>query len=608
MSQSAASPASVDAAAGALLRVLSGSEPYKDAAPAVWAYVHGTPPPHPPPPILDALARVASAEGKDSAEPAITAGAEDAATALVCLSSLSARAWARLARSAIFAHVPAIRDCVADTLLPAGTFAGAAILQALPAATATTTTTRERLSALSAEPAATALYVTWRARTPLDVAVATITTAPTAPDACERLCVALRRLPPPCWRYVCDDDFARVAALLRSRAACEAAADALNSEAFAARVRSGFTRATPAAGFLYGALMGMAAEGDDGGERVGEAIADLVNEWPSLFGEEPSFRFGYLSWCAEYGRGTADTRRDISEVTAVAAYLRPGIMSPRELRDVAFEAGWFRSGAHGVEEQGLLPDDPEKRKLVAAAFAVAPTRFEKRLASVEQRLQKEVLDLPPAVESAIDSDVDALLAALLTEIPGLRDNLLTMGVDPVDGSYVTTSKGPAAASADRIESCSLRLQRLALSRPTLLMRKVPAMCSTVLAAFSLETPPCVQSVGVAVAIIRALTALGRPVHEHFSNPVYECAVQCTLVALGESRASNGVRGAFAILANAACVLLEASLTVPSNSCSERLLSFRDNAALRLLLSTAEETTRTDATLKPVLERLRAATN
>lgn len=606
MSPSAALAASADAAAGALLRVLSGSERYADAAPAVWAYVHVTPPPHAPPPILDALARLAAAGGKDTAEPAEAADVNDAANALVSLSSVSPRAWAQAACSSVFARIPAVRNCIAETLLPPGPTAAAADLQTPATAASTITATQERLSALSAEPAATALYTTWRARTPLDVAVATITTAPTAPDACERLSEALRRLPIPCWRYVCDDDFARVVAVLRSRAACEASADALGCEAFAARVRSGFGRATPAAGFLYGALMGTAGEGEDGGGRADPGVEDLVSGWPSLFGEEPSFRLGYLSWCAEYGRGSASARQDISEATAVAAFVRPGIMSPRELRNVASEAGWFASDACGIEAQIQLPDDPEKRKLVAAAYAVAPTHFEKPLRSVEHLLQREMLDLPPAVQSAIDADVDALLAALLTEIPGLGDSLRTMGSDPVDCSFSTTGHTRVASSAGRIESCSLRLQRLALSRPTLLMRKVPVMCSTVLAAFGQETPSCAQSVGVALAIIRALTALDKPLLDHFSGAVYECTVESTLVALGESRAANGVRGTFATLAIAAGGLLESSLTFPSDSRSERILAFRENAALRSLLSTAEETMRTDESLKPVLERLLAA--
>lgn len=572
--------------AGALLSHLTGSSAVLETD-ALWEYVRKSTHSQVPECVLECLALL-------SAQTADAHAASNAAMALVTLSRVSPRSWSMLVSSGIMRHVSVVRRCVEDTLFEVQSDLRCGL------------DVRESLLLLSANPLAEKVCGTGRARTPVDVAVSSVVAEVrefrAQPEsarrieeyegrACAKVCAAFESLPESGWRYVCDDDFAEVVSMLRSSNACKRAGAILDSASFLSRLRGGFERGTPAAGRLYAALT-------SGDADTCPLAYEVVAGWPESIGTASGFRLGYLSWGAGVNRDDTQRLRDIREVEQIAAYAGPGLITARELEVIGDEKGWFN---FVPTESGSA--EPDRRKLLAAAFMIAPAYFGGRLAAVEHVLQEAILDVPLSVTSAIDKEVDHLLRALLTEVPEVRDDLRALGSKDCDTSFLSQS-GHADAE-NRINAASLRLHRIALTQTLLLMRKVMTLCAATQTVLRVQNSCHPRNIAIATGIIRAVAALQsrRPIDSRFDSAVRQCAQLCVTTALGESRAANGVRDGFAALATASCGLLGNVHGRVLGKVGEERVSFRSDKAFIELLRSAEQSQRTDHALRMVLEKV-----
>jgi hypothetical protein len=586
--------------AGALLSVLTDSRHYGEAADVTEQYTrHLTRESRVPEALMECWVRLAAQS------PEIGA-VNTSAKALVTSSCFSVRAWSLLAASDVLARVPAVTQCVADTLLD------------VHGERACGTEVQRSLRLLSAESLAVSVNLAGRVRTPLAVAVCCCFTKlrelQAQPESnasgavgeclkatCESLCAVFRALHESCWLYVSDDEFAQIIGVLRSSSACRHSGDVLQSESFLARLRTGFARGTVATGRVYGIL--------SCGDTSDCALAsDAVANWPSLFGATPAFKYGYLIWRVEERGTELCDRLCITEVEQLAAYYAGGLMSDGDVELLAQERRWFEAASNAADATG----EAENGKLLATAYLIAPQVFRGYMQSTPQPVQKavesitcirEVLDIPLSVPSAIDETVDGFLANLLGEVSEVGDDLRALGFTSDDSpSQIPSSEGETRT---RIDANTLRLRRLALSQPMLLLRRANALCGAVLAVLSVGNPGGLRSILVATGILRVLLVLqsSESWDSKFGDNIWECASKCVHLALGESRAANGVRSEFASLGHVACDLLGSLLASPSVHRRKHRIAFKEDRALRTLLRSAERTESTDSSLRIAIEKL-----
>lgn len=542
------------------------------------------------PTILEALARLAAISDNAHDEPSARA----AAHALVLLSRGSPRAWNSLVKSGAPWSVPFVSRVIVDAVCWP--------VAAEPWALA------DDLRALSSGPAAAEIMRRGDApRTPLAIAVRVLLEdlerewereAGGVADAggarhvrsgiAGCFTAVLDIVDVESWDYVSDDDFGElVVVLCDSSKELESSRRALTCPALLRRFRTGFRRGTPTVGRLY------ARVSCDEGQSLWPELVSLVSGWPTLLGNCPGFKCGFVKCRMDrFGQG-ALVLSEFSGVEEVLAYFSGQQTNGAKFASVADSEGWWA--------------DEKRASMLAAAYIGSPDAFRARVQASPSVL-KEVLRTPPSLQGPVDNAMDASVRTMLVQVESTSTILCASSTPQTAHQHELSSSASGCASgSDCIGQAAIRLRRLALAHPPLVMRRVPMLCGAL--EVTLSSPESSDTVGLAVAsgLLRVLVALhsGVTLEGEITESAWSACRNAVSLALGEGRAKNGVRGQFAVLAIDSCDAMRGMLSRgANNACRTR---WRSEPQLRSLLRDADNADGTEAEVRVAIDKLFAVT-
>lgn len=574
-----------ESAAEALFSSLTGAAPLCEGAASVVSLVHRAPKQTPASPvILEALARLVSVSLDAGDEQA----ARESAHALVILSGTFVRPWCALVRSGAVWNVPLVSRVVVDALCwprcekrwPLAE--DLRLLCSGPAAKEIVERGENVSTPLAITVAVLLGDLRKSQRTNVDATIGTDGGVRNGLAAC--FAALIESLDATCWDFVSDDDFVElVGVLCDTSTQLGSAPIALSSYAVLRRLRTGFDRGTAAAGRLYAKL----SRKD---EISWPKLQAAVRDWPSVYGETPGFKAGYLACRMELSKSGVLSISEASDAEEFYAHVAGGRTSASEIISIADSfMGW---------------SNEKYAPLLAAAYIASPDALRVRVHAAPS-VMKAVPQIPVSLRGPIDGTLDTAVRMMIDHVGGAdpivrppwvldEEHQCDLQIDELNAPWQSTQT---------IEQAVIRVKRLALAHPWLVLRRAALLSGAL--EYSLLDPHCNKggALNVQSGLLRILVALqsGVTIEGDSSYAIWAACIKAVRFALGEGRAKNGVHGTFGILAVDACDAMRGMLRVRGGrGCQSR---WREDVELRKLLRAAESADGTEDDVRVAIGKL-----